>query len=86
MTVGIPNLEKPENTDLILPEIPEGFVRLTHFTSQRIAERLMAGENFTYGFLSSTVDSFSDNVQILELIKTGKTGNFPEKDLVWLLF
>lgn len=76
MTGDIPNLENMENTELNLPEIPEGFVRLTHFTSQRIVERLMAGENFIYGFLGSTVDSFSDNSQILELIKTGKAGNF----------
>lgn len=79
MAGDILNLEKSEDTELKLPEIPKRFVRLTHFTNERFAERLINGEDFPYDFLSSHVDSFSDNSQILELVKTGKAGNFSKR-------
>ena len=60
---------------LQLPPIPQDSVRLTHFTSQRVAQALLSGQNFNIGTkLSSTTDAFSDNNSIIQLIQTGRTG------------
>jgi hypothetical protein len=68
---------------LQLPSIPQGFVRLTHFTSRRIAQMLLSGQNFSYkkqGMLPSTTDAFSDNNDVLQLIQSGKTGPYSRKE------
>lgn len=75
MNIEIDSSDKTEN---LLPEIPEGYIRLTHFTNQNIAEAIVEeGNNFTYKeLLTSTTDSFSNNADIIDLITTGKTGSF----------
>lgn len=61
---------------LQLPPIPEGMIRLTHFTSERSAQQILAS-NFSYkGMVSTTTDAFADNAGILGLIQTGKVGAF----------
>ena len=63
-----------------LPPIPNGFVRLTHFTSPAIAKSLINGQDFKAGKgLRSTTDVFSDNNDVINLIQTGKTGAFERK-------
>lgn len=72
--------EPRDNTKQLLPEIPTGFIRLTHFTDTSIAQSIIEeGKGFSYakqGLLSSTTDSFSNNDQLLNLVKTGKIGPF----------
>ena len=67
-----------QQNQLILPPIPPGFIRLTHFTNMRTAQILLNGENFNYdrNGIQGTTDSFSNNEDVLNLIKTGKTGAF----------
>jgi hypothetical protein len=64
-----------EQQQLQLPPIPSGSIRLTHFTSPKVAKNLLNGQDFSYktqGLLSSTTDSFSNNNSIINLIQTGK--------------
>ena len=73
---------RPTNTSRIireatdLPPIPAGFLRRTHFTSSKTAERLLAGEVFTFGRLDSTTDVFSNNDGVFQLATTRKVGAF----------
>lgn len=70
-------LEQSDSEDgIILPPIPAASVRLTHFTSPQVATLILNGDNFKYSDLNSTTDSFSDNRDVVSLIKTGKTGPF----------
>ena len=69
---------------LNLPPIPDGMVRLTHFTASTYAiKNVMNGDNFDYGggMAQTTTDAFSDNQKVLNLIEegtypTGLGGNF----------
>jgi len=61
----------------MLPEIPNGFVRLTHFLSEDTAKKLVNGETFSYatqGVLSSTTDAPQNNEEISKLVRTAKIG------------
>lgn len=61
---------------LMLPPIPPGFIRLTHFTSPRTINFLLQGQNFKYNQLDTTTDAFSNNEEVINLISSGKTGPF----------
>jgi hypothetical protein len=59
-----------------LPSIPGGYIRLTHFTSSSIAEKLLEGEDFDYsnaGLFNTTVVN-QTNAEVKEKIETGKSG------------
>jgi len=65
----------------LLPPLKEGWIRLTHFTTAAIAQKLNDGENFEYevqGLLGQTTDAFSvESLESLKiLVETGKTGAF----------
>jgi hypothetical protein len=63
-----------------LPEIPEGHVRLTHFfQNEELRDKFLSGEPFSYknqGMINTTADAFSENKDVQDLLKTGKTGAF----------
>lgn len=64
-----------------LPPLPDGWLRLTHFTSEAIASKLIAGEDFSYesqGLLGQTTDPFSGESlsELTTLLETGKAGPF----------
>lgn len=69
------NLNGPNS----LPPIPTGFTRLTHFTSDRVANNLLQGQNFDYskqGLIFSTSDPHSNNQQVWDTITSGMAGAF----------
>lgn len=75
--------EDQDFQESILPEVPEGFLRLTHFTSEDIAKKLVNGEEFSYakqGILSSTTDAFTNNEEMLKLVQTGDVGAFKRSE------
>jgi hypothetical protein len=71
-------VEENETEEIMLPEIPEDSIRLTHFTTEKIAKILVEqGEAFKYkGLLSSTTDAFSNNDQVREILYRRKIGAF----------
>lgn len=65
--------QKKEQEQSILPSIPEGYVRLTHFTRQDVAEALISGSEFKYDETpDTTCDSHIKNNEVEEIIQTGK--------------
>jgi hypothetical protein len=66
-----------------LPPIPSEMIRLTHFTSERIVQRMVTRKQpFVYkkqGDIDFTTDSFSSNDEIWSLIQKGGFGNFDRK-------
>lgn len=58
---------------LALPDIPEGYVRLTHVMPDRSREILASGEPFIYRKhgLGGTTDAYGDNAHIEYLARTG---------------
>lgn len=71
-------VEHEDDTEQILPEIPTGYIRLTHFTDKGIAQSIIQEKKpFSYekqGEISSTTDAFISNKDILDLVRTGKFG------------
>jgi hypothetical protein len=67
-----------QGSPLTLPPIPSGYVRLTHFTSPNIVNKIISQhEPFTIrGQLSGTTDPFTNEEDLKELIKMGQTGAF----------
>lgn len=59
-----------------LHPIPDGYARLTHFTSPSVARAILDGEPFQYKMINSTTDSFSDDKDVAELLTTGKTAAY----------
>lgn len=61
-----------------LPSIPPDTVRRTHFTSERVAQIVLGGSDYKlkHNDLNSTTDGFSNNEDVINLIKSGKTGAF----------
>jgi len=68
--------ESSRSESLELPQIPEGYTRLTHFTSEEVAKKFINGDDFFFKHISTTVDAFSDNESVIDLIKKGKVGAF----------
>jgi hypothetical protein len=68
------------HTVLVLPELPPDFVRLTHFTSRDIAEKVLRGDAFKYKMLSTTTDAFSNALDAAHLIATGVINNLSRKE------
>lgn len=66
-----------------LPEIPEGYLRLTHFTYPDIARRMIEeGEDFDYSgqvLIGQTTDAHSTNKKVEDLIRTGVAGAFSRR-------
>jgi hypothetical protein len=66
--------------EIPLPPIPENFVRLTHFTTEEVAKKIVDnGESFNYGknlTINLTTDAFSSNDQVKDIIETRKNGAF----------
>ena len=65
---------------LPLPEIPDGYVRLTHVMPERSRQILSSGEPFIYRKhgLTGTTDSYSDNAPIEWLAHTGDPLGIPK--------
>jgi hypothetical protein len=70
------SMKETETESITLPEIPEDHIRLTHFTSEKVAQILIEeGQSFKYkGLLSSTTDAFSDNDQVMKILGEKKVG------------
>ncbi|MDY0097244.1 MAG: hypothetical protein RBS01_02750 [Candidatus Dojkabacteria bacterium] len=67
-------------TNIPLPEIPENFIRLTHFTTKEVAQKIIEKEEeFSYekqSTIFATTDAFSENAQVEDVIKTQRVGAF----------
>lgn len=61
-----------QNT-LQLPAIPNGYVRLTHFTSINNAISILSS-GLKFLMLGQTTDTFRNNSEIMNLISTGEYG------------
>ena len=64
---------------LRLPDIPDGYVRLTHVMPDRSRDILSSGEPFLYGKhgLDGTTDSYSRNDDVEWLVRTGDPMGVP---------
>jgi hypothetical protein len=63
-----------------LPEIPEDFMRLTHVTSNEVAEKIMREDFEPERNIGETTDPFSKNEQLYEFLSSKTAGRVFDRD------